>query len=140
MIRKRNFQFLVIVLFFLTNCKKEQVKEDCGCNGVIQFTIPNNEPLLGEIGFQEAAGQDSTGEFSFKYWASYTEKNCSNCIHYFIICNEEFIPQEIKTKISTYGVCDSVYFSGLATETCQKIFAPADYTYNHIILTKIEKK
>jgi len=131
---------LFITLLLFNSCKKNEVKDNCGCNGVIKHTIPDDKPLLGRIFFQEEAGQDTTGEFSFKFHITYTEKHCVNCVHSFTICNEELIPQELKTEILSGGVEDSVYFSGDVTETCEKIFAPAEYAYNHIILTKIEKK
>jgi len=130
---------IIVVMAF--SCEKENNnKDDCGCNGIIQYTISDTLPLEGKFGYTEQAGQDTLGEFSNKFWVSFTEPDCINCIQYYIVCNNEFLSSEIKTEALSGQIIDSVKFSGYVKETCQKIFAPADYTYNHIVLTKIERR
>ena len=129
---------LFAIAIFFANCKKEQEKEECGCNGIIQFTIPKESPLDGVIGYKIQL--DTLDNFyNDKYWLAYVEPNCDNCVHHFILCNDDILTSDLKSNILS-GSTITVKFSGIVTETCQKIFAPADYTYNHIILTKIEQK
>lgn len=68
----------IIILIFIvaafTSCKKNEVKDNCGCNEIIKYTIPDDKPLYGSIFFVEEAGQDTTSEFSFKFDIIYIEK------------------------------------------------------------------
>ena len=54
-----------------------------------------------------------------------------------IVCNENILPQEI-LKLKNSSKTISVKFSGDLKEICEKIFAPADYTYENITLTTIQ--
>ncbi|MCK9450877.1 MAG: hypothetical protein M0Q90_04250 [Bacteroidales bacterium] len=131
---------LLITLFTLfVACKKETNKKDeCGCNGIIQYTIPDAEPLYGSLSYKIQL--DSLDDFyNNKFWFGYTVPNCINCVHAYILCNEDFLSDTLKSKLVS-GEIIQVKFSGYVTETCQKTFAPADYTYNRLILTKIEEK
>lgn len=130
---------LLITIFTLfVACKKETNKDDCGCNGVEQYAIPKSEPLNGSVSYKIQL--DTLDDFyNNKFWLGNTEQNCSNCIHVYILCNEDFLSDTLKSKLMS-GEVVQVQFSGQITKTCQKTFAPADYTYNRIILTKIEEK
>ncbi len=75
--------------------------------------------------------------YNNKFWITYTEQNCGNCIHYMIVCNENVLPQEVINLKNTGGNL-TVRFAGSLKTICQKIFSPADYTYENITLTQIQ--
>ena len=73
------------------------------------------------------------------FWIVYQEENCSNCIHSMIVCNEDLIKNKFGNVLNNNEIIQ-VKFSGHLKEICKKTFAPADYTYQRIILTSIEKQ
>lgn len=131
--------FLLFLTVILTNnCKdrNEETKSDCGCDSNVTNTILESENLVGTIYYKtQLDPQDNY--YNNKFWIFYAEENCGNCIHYMIVCNENLLPQEI-TNLKTTGGSLSVKFAGDLKEVCQKIFAPADYTYENITLTQIQ--
>ncbi len=131
----RRFFFLlpIIVVPFL-NCCNEDDAPDCGCKGSVGFTIEDSDEQTGYL-YENA---DNTGnnvpDYSFAVW--FDEQNCSNCVHKFLICNDEFLSDF--GNIPAYPGIE-IKFSGHAKKLCVEPFKPADYTYNHLTLTKIER-
>ena len=120
------------------NNEDVHVEKDCGCDATFtEFTIPDDEPIKASITYVKEDPVDITGEFSFKYVLRYggsvLPRNGGSS---FYICNEELIPEELKTE----AVIDSVYFSGKASTICDKEYRIINGSINHIILTKLEKK
>jgi len=131
--------FLLFVFFILTNCKNNDEDlqiEKCGCNSVVTKKIPESANLIGEIKFKTQLDPNDT-YYNNKFWITYVEANCVNCVHHMIVCNENILPQEI-LKLKNSSKTISVKFSGDLKEICEKIFAPADYTYENITLTTIQ--
>lgn len=128
------FCFLLLTSFLFQNCKKDE-NTDCGCKGKVVFTIKDSDEQIGYL-FKNTV-HDNTNSPDFNYGIWFNEKNCSNCVHNFIICNDKFLFNF--GDIPPYpGI--KVKFSGMAKDLCVPPFAPADYTYNYIELTKIEKQ
>ncbi|PJA05491.1 MAG: hypothetical protein COX71_06445 [Flavobacteriales bacterium CG_4_10_14_0_2_um_filter_35_18] len=86
-----------------------------------------------------------------KYWIVYFDEDCGNCVHNLIICDESML--DVVSNISTLtNVSDiigsvnelknaiDIKFSGKLKSICNPIYAPADYTYEYIVLTSIEQQ
>ncbi len=124
----------VISLICFTDCKKNKESTDCGCDAPTRITIPDTANLIGTISFYSG---NNSQDFKNKYIITYVEQNCGNCIHYMAICNEFILPQVV-VDIKTTNQTLQVKFGGDLKPICDKVFAPADYTYEHIYLSKIE--
>lgn len=140
-IRKKTMKyFLLFAILFLAGCKNSNdddlQDEKCGCNAEVKRIIPETANVIGSIRFKNQTDPNDH-YYNNKFWISYTEANCGNCIHYFIVCNEDFLPQEV-LNLKNSGETLSIKFSGELKEVCEKIFAPADYTYENITLTTIQ--
>ncbi|MCO5247834.1 MAG: hypothetical protein M9887_02635 [Chitinophagales bacterium] len=128
---------LVIACIFTISCKKEKHNADCGCNAPTRVTIEDTQALVGKVYY--SVQQIANGYlFQNKFFIKYNEQNCSNCNHYMIICNESILPQQILNIKNDTSQLFSVKFAGHLKPICDKVFAPADYTYENILLTKIE--
>ncbi len=132
---KTIFYLSFILLLTLISCKEEPLP-DCGCNSETIKVIPENSKLNGQISFKKHSNSNDT-YYNDTYWIGFVEPNCSNCVHHMIVCNESFIPGNIKTLINTNGIVN-IKFSGNLKKICKKTFDVADVTYQRIILTKIE--
>ena len=137
--RKKIMTFLLSSML-LAGCGEKaedvNVEKDCGCDATVtEFIIPEDEPLKGAIYFVE---QDIAEEMSFKYVLSYGGSILPRIGGpTFYICNDELIPQELKRE----DIQDSVYFSGKVSKLCDtSVRGNLGTTFNHIILTKLEKK
>ena len=132
--------FLFFAILFLTNCKNsnddDSQTEKCGCNSEVKRIIPESANLIGEVRFKTQLDPNDN-YYNNKFWITYAETNCGNCIHHMIVCNENFLPQEV-LNLKNSGETLSIKFSGELKEICEKIFAPADYTYENITLTTIQ--
>lgn len=128
--------FFLIISTGLISCRDEPQPVDCGCSSIARTTIPESANLIGQISYKYQSDPNDNF-YNDTFWISYTEPNCSNCVHTMIVCNESFLPEEL-TMLSTTLEMKQVIFAGELKETCEKIFSPADYTYERIILTKIE--
>ena len=135
-----NLFLLIFSILLITNCKdrNEDVKSDCGCNSNVTHSIPESANLVGNI-FYKTQLNPQDNYYNNTFWVSYTEPNCINCVHNMIICNEDLLSQEI-INLKNTGESLSVKFAGDLKTICQKTFAPADYTYENITLTKIQKQ
>lgn len=138
---RKTLQFFFFSLLFLSlnHCKsreEEPQTPDCGCESKVLKTIPESANLIATIGYKVQISPDDN-YYNNKFWITYTERNCSNCVHHMIVCNESLLPREVLDLKKTGGNL-SVKFSGQLKEICEKIFSPADITYEHITLTKIE--
>ena len=135
-ITKLTFLFLTILL--INNCKdrNEETKPDCGCDSNVTQTIPESANLLGTI-YYKIQLDPNDSYYNNKFWITYTEQNCGNCIHHMVVCNDSLLPQEIINLKNTGGSL-TVKFAGNLKNICEKINAPADYTYENITLTPIQ--
>lgn len=132
------FKVIIFCSLIVFSCQDDnESEENCGCDGVNVYTIPIDNNLVATIGYktQLVLGDDY---YNDKYWIGYTESDCINCIHTYIVCNDEFISSEIKSELSSGGQIE-VKFAGYVKEVCEKKFDTADHSYNRIVLTKIEK-
>jgi len=128
--------YLSFALFLTFISCKEGTLPDCGCNSETITTIPENPITIGQISFKKQIDVNDI-YYTEKYWIGFVEPNCSNCIHHMIVCNENFIPNEIKTLINSNRILN-IKFSGYLKDICEKKFDLADVTYQRITLTKIE--
>ena len=98
--KKRVMIIFILTIIIIVGCKKEiDEKNDCGCNGIIQYTIPDTLPIEGTISYKIQL--DTLDDFyNNKYWFGYTEQNCSNYIHSFILCNDKFLSLDLKKSDS----------------------------------------
>lgn len=138
---KLNFNlFLVvsyIIIFTVNGCKDNEPK--CGCDSETTKIISESECLIGEISYKRQLNVNDN-YFNNKYWIGYTEPNCSDCIHIMIVCNEEMLTEFGDLLNLPVGESVTVKFSGKLKDVCEKPFSPANYTYEHIVLTKIERQ
>lgn len=125
---------VITIIFFLlialtsNHCKDntEEPTPDCGCESAILNTIPESTNLVGVITYKiKLDTQDNY--YNNKFWITYAEQNCGNCVHHMVVCNEDLLPQEVINLKNTGGSL-SVKFSGQLKNICEKIFSPADYT------------
>ena len=135
---KKITRLLVLIgIVILTAFSCEETNTECGCTGQTLYSISDSEPQIGKISYKIQI--DSLDNYyNDKFWIGYTEDNCISCVHVFIVCNEKIISSELKSELLLGGDID-VKFSGQVKDVCDKIYAPAGYTYNRIILTKIER-
>jgi len=142
--------YFAFILFLIISCKnKANIHPNCGCESETSTTIPNTENLVGKLFFKnDTVGNNFNNQ---KYWIVYVDKNCVNCVHNLIVCNEEFLSpinhiptlkhvNDIIGNVSEIENGIDVKFSGELKFICNPIFAPGDYTYENIILTSIELK
>jgi len=143
------FKFMKCVFFFAvifftsiilssSSCKKSG-PPTCGCDAPTKATIPDSANLIGTIYFSEQQNILLSG-FYFKnsFFIVYVENNCGNCIHHMGVCNENILPIEILNLKNDNTKNLKVKFAGHLKPVCEKQNAPGDYTYEHILLTKIE--
>jgi hypothetical protein len=121
-----------------SSCKKNNQPE-CGCDAPIRTTITETQNLVGKIGYNDQAiqGHDS---YKNKYVIVYIEVNCSNCIHYMIVCNENMLTSEMLALKNSPSISLNVNFAGHLRPICDKIIGPGDETHEFITLTKITKQ
>ncbi|MDE5423111.1 hypothetical protein L3073_12905 [Ancylomarina sp. DW003] len=113
----------------------DKVKPDCGCDSETLNVISESDNLIGQIWYKTK--QDLNDDYyNNKYWISVIVKNSDKADH-FIICNEEFINDEI-IKLAKTSEDTKVKFTGHLKETCKKEFDVSERTYSRIVLTKIE--
>ena len=127
-----------LLFAMLLSCDKDEPKKDCGCDSEILNTIPEPANLIGQLGYKIQLDPNDN-YYNSKFWVSYTEPNCGNCVHHMIVYNEEMLISFQNLKNPPYENVQ-VVFAGHLKNVCDKIFAPGDYTYQHIVLTKIEEK
>lgn len=130
------FCLLTFTVLLFSSCKSDDddMPKNCGCESSIVFAIFESDEQKGFL----YKNTDNSNENipSHNYGIYFSEPDCFNCIHTFFICNDEFLKD--LGEIPKYpGV--EVYFSGQAKKVCQGIWSPADYTYNYLTLTSIEK-
>lgn len=131
----RNLMLVGNVLLLL-GCEKD-IRKDCGCDAPVTATITESASLIGDVGYNAEAIQ-GYNSYKDKFMISYTEINCGNCVHTMIVCNEDVLPSAVLALRNDPTRQLSVTFAGHLKPVCNKIFAPGDYTYEKIILTKIE--
>lgn len=139
--------FLGSMILLNSCCDKDDTKPSCGCESETKSTIPESAKLTGKLFFKN----DSRGNnyYNRKYWIVFIPNNCGNCVHNLIICNDGFlnsisnIPElQVSDILASPNELDDaidVEFSGHLKPICNPIFAPADYTYENIILTSIKQ-
>jgi hypothetical protein len=128
------FCFLTLTILSLQVCKKDEDPK-CGCQGKVVFTIKDSDEQTGFLFKNTEYNNSNIPYFNYGIW--YSDKGCSNCVHHFFICNDSFLSN--LGEIPPYpGI--KVKFSGMAKDLCVPPYSPADYTYNFIDLTKIEKQ
>lgn len=131
--------FSLTLLISTFSCNKNDDNPTCGCNSDIRATIPESANLIGQLVYKRQLDQNDNF-YNNKFWITYVEPDCNNCVHHMIVCNENFLSSFNDVKELPNGQSISVQFSGHLKETCTKIFSPADYTYEHITLTNIERQ
>lgn len=124
--------FFLLIPLILT-CKEDMQPTDCGCSGPVQFTIEDSDKQSGYLFMNDDNSGNNVPDYNYGIW--FDEPNCSNCIHRFLVCNDNFL-SELQEIPNYPGV--QVLFSGTSTNLCKEPFKPADETFNHIILTKLE--
>ena len=136
-----NKQTVVIILIycfgitlFFNSCKNDDDdSSDCGCNSSITFTILESDEQIGFL--YKNVNNSNENIPSHNYGIYFSEPNCTNCVHTFFVCNDDFLNG--LGEVPDYPGIE-VQFSGQAKKVCQGIWAPADYTYNYLTLTSIE--
>lgn len=125
---------MIFALLF-SGCENDNnTPPNCGCESSIAFTILESD---AQQGFLYKNTDNSNENIPFhNYGIYFSEPNCANCVHTFFVCNPEFLNS--LGEIPEYPGIE-VSFAGQAKEVCQGIWAPADYTYNYLILTSIER-
>lgn len=138
---KKLFTLLMISLTLVLNScdKDDDSPKDCGCNSETNYTITETDSLIGEMFYKKQTDNPLDTYYNNLYWIKYTLDDCSNCINSMIVCNEEFLNNEFE-DIITSGEIVEVIFSGELKSVCDKGNNPADYTFNRIILTSIERQ
>ncbi|MCU0420675.1 MAG: hypothetical protein MUC38_13560 [Cyclobacteriaceae bacterium] len=130
---------VLVSLSLILSCDREKNEEkDCGCVSPTTGTIPESANLIGQIGYKVQLDPNDT-YYNDKFWIGYTKPDCNNCIHHMIVCNEEILDDFQNLKNPPYENVQ-VRFSGHLKELCERTFHPADETFDHIILTSIEKQ
>ncbi|MEN8857749.1 MAG: hypothetical protein ABF260_06755 [Flavobacteriaceae bacterium] len=124
---------------FLNSCKEDDTPPNCGCESETRTTIPESANLIGEMYYKTQSNDPMDTYYNNYFWIVYTEENCVNCVHSMIVCNEEIMNNQFES-IKETGEIIEVKFSGHLKEICEKTFAPADYTYERITLTSIERQ
>jgi hypothetical protein len=123
-------------LLLINGCNKNEYA-DCGCGegSEVVFTIEDSDEQEGYLYRSTAPDIPNFPDYKFGIW--FSEDVCINCVHAFLICNNSFISGF--GEIPAYpGV--KVKFSGKAKDLCEDPDRLADYTYNHIIFTRVELK
>jgi len=139
--------FFGIISLFVFSCEEEPelisyevdyANDTCGCDSIILFTITETEPLGGSIGIKIPVIPKDT-YYNYKYWIGHNYNvDCIDCIHRYIVCNYEFIPEELRKEMSK-GESINVVFSGIVKSPCESQFDIPERATFRIILTKIEK-
>lgn len=140
--------YSVIILFF-NGCKNDNTLANCGCESETRTTIPKSANLVGKLFFKNDSTENNYN--NQKYWIVYFEEDCGNCVHNLIICDESILDvvSNIPTLTNVSDIIGSVNelkdaidikFSGQLKSICNPIYAPADYTYENIVLTSIEQQ
>gem|GEM_PF-2995691 len=127
---------ILIILTAFVGCNKDE-SADCGCgkNSEVVFTIEDADEQEGNLYKAIKTTNPNTPDFKFAIW--FTESGCINCVHTFFICNDSLLSGF--GEIPPYpGV--RIKFSGQAKDLCKQPHKLADYTYNHIIITRIEQQ
>lgn len=116
-------------------CKeREEKKPDCGCDSEIIATIPEAQNITGKISYNVPT--DPNDHFYVnKFWI--TTKSSGALLSVGIVCNESILPPEILQLKKTGGSL-TVKYSGYSKKLCEGIVGPSTYSYDHIVLTKIE--
>lgn len=122
----------------MNSCKDEDTPPSCGCESETRTTIPESANLIGRIAYKTQI-DPLDNYYNNTFWIGYTEQNCSNCIHKMIVCNEDILGNEFEDIIES-GENVEVKFSGHLKVICEKKFDLADFTYERITLTSIERQ
>ncbi|KAB2866223.1 MAG: hypothetical protein F9K37_14470 [Bacteroidales bacterium] len=128
---------ILVSLVFTFSCIENESGKDCGCYSETTRTIPESANLIGKISYKIKTNDN--GYYSNRYWIVYIDPNCSNCVHSMIVCNEDILDEEFEV-LKNGETYFEVSFAGKLKNVCNRIYSPADYTYEHITLTKIEKQ
>jgi hypothetical protein len=125
---------VILLTSLCISCGKD--KPDCGCESDVTTTIPDSSFPTGIIRYKKQLDPNDTYYLN-TYWITYVEPNCGNCGHSMIVCNEAFLVgfEDLRGSRDV----DTVKFAGQLRKLCTQTVHPADYTYEHITLTKIEK-
>ncbi|AZQ65636.1 hypothetical protein EI427_25720 (plasmid) [Flammeovirga pectinis] len=145
---KTFFHANIVFLLFLISCTEVPPPvSECGCESQTISRIMN---ITGKLFYKK----DSTGnDFNNgKYWIINTDENCINCVHHFIICNDNLLLNSITNipNVENYSEIFGneyqverlldIQFTGELKRICNPIFSPADYSYYNTYLTKITLK
>lgn len=128
--------FVVIFLLFTlsASCKEDtQEEQDCGCESPIVSSIEESQQQEGYLyRITDTSDEATYPEIEFTVYNT----DCINCKHTYLICNPEVLShfEQVPAYPGT-----KVKFSGHVRKVCTRPTAPADYTYNKITLTSIEK-
>ena len=140
--------FLLLTIIAISNCKdrnNDDFKPDCGCNSDTKRTVSYS----GKLFYKNTSNGNNFN--NHKYWIVANQTNCGNCIHSFIICNESLLNSisniptlnNVNDIIGSMNEIDDaidVNFSGELKSICDPFTVPADYTYDNITLTQIQKQ
>ncbi|NME71008.1 hypothetical protein [Flammeovirga aprica] len=146
-------KFCILLLIFLYGCKQDQDITACGCE-----SNTTSDELISYEGVIFYKNDINGNNFNNnKYWLIVAEENCGNCVHHLIVCNDDMVSSIKNIPVidnysfsNVYGMyrkddqqvegAVNVLFTGSLKQICNPIFAPADYTYNNIVLTEIKIK
>lgn len=131
------FIITIVTILSTNNSGCHKPNTDCGCDAPTRTTIPSSTSLIGTIRY---SSQNVPNGYIFKnkFFITYIEANCVNCVHYMIVCNEDILPPTVLGLKNDTTQQKTIKFAGNLKLTCDKLYAPADYTYENIFLTKIE--
>lgn len=127
--------FGFILLF--KNSSIDNLQLNYGFYGKALTTIPQSCILKGQIAYRSFMSEDPI--YKEHYWITFTEPNCSNCVHHLFICNHEILGDQCEViKNLSEGEFIEIKFSGQLKDFSQNVLTSTKATYQLINLTYIE--
>ncbi|MCK0201650.1 hypothetical protein MWN41_01300 [Ornithobacterium rhinotracheale] len=128
---------IALLSLVTSSCKNDDDEKNydkCGCHAKPLYTINGEE---GTITYDNGSVTENN-----PYPNTYRiELNTSTpSTNIYIVCNEDFIPIQIKKLAKDENKSISVVFHGKVSEKCQGIMSTANYSFFRINLTQIKIK
>lgn len=141
--KKKLLLVCLFLAFLFIGCNNKDVSADvstCGCDADSTKSIPQSSELSAKMFYKYDSPESNY--YINKFWIEYTEPNCGNCTHSFVICNENILENNYDdVKELPKGERIDITFSGNIKPICDLPNAwLADTTFERIILTSIQRK
>ena len=94
--------FSLTLLISTISCNKNDDNLTCGCNSDIRATIPESANLIGQLVYKRQLDPNDNF-YNNKFWLTYVEPDCTNCIHHMIVCNENFLSGNTRLSTLIFG-------------------------------------